>query len=188
MTVQRFQESLVYSTSAATAVASTTTETILVPDVTLPANYMQDGRVLRVRANGSYSTLGSGTVTVLFGFRWGGVAGTIITKTAAITQLISMTNAFWDIDVILTTRSNGSAGSIIGGGTARVFGGTAPTIGSATGAPAIAPFTNGGQTVPAAASSLDLTSPTALSFTVTHGASNASNTITCQQYLLESLN
>lgn len=149
---------------------------------------MQDGRKLRLTANGNYSTLGSGTVTLVFGVRWGGVAGTLITKTAAITQLVSMTNAFWEVELILTVRSNGSAGSIIGDGHAIVFGATAPTVGSATGAPAIAPFTAGGQTAPAAVSSLDLTAPTALSFTVTHGASNASNTITCQDYLLESLN
>lgn len=187
MSRQFWGETLAWATASGTAVANSTTETILFPNVTIPANYLQDGRGLRIRANGQHSTLGSGTVTLLFTLRWGGVAGTVITKTAAITQLVSLTAALWDLDIVLQTRSNGSSGTIIAGGTARVFGATAPTIGSATGAPAIAPFTNGGQVTPAVAT-VDLTADTALSLTVTHGAASASNTVTGLQYTIEALN
>lgn len=148
---------------------------------------MQDGRSLRLRAIGQHSTLGSGTVTLLFGLRWGGVAGTILCKTAAITQLISLTAALWELDIILTTRSNGSSGTIMANGMARVYGATAPTIGSATGAPAMAPMTAGGQITPAVAT-VDLTADTALSLTVTHGAASSSNTVTGLNYLGETLN
>lgn len=187
MSRQFWAETIAWATASGTAVANTTTETILFPNITIPANYLQDGRTLRLRAIGQHSTLGSGTVTLLFGLRWGGVAGTILCKTAAITQVISLTAALWDLDVIMTVRSNGSSGTVMANGTVRVFGATAPTVGSATGAPAIAPMTNGGQVTPAAAT-VDLTADTALSLTVTHGAASASNTVTGLNYLLEALN
>jgi hypothetical protein len=184
---QYWMECIAWSTASGTAVASSTTETILFPNVTIPANYMADGRRLRVRLQGKYSTLGSGTVTHVYTVRWGGVAGTILTKTGTVTLLISMTNALFDLDFTIQTQLNGATGQLLADGLARVFGGTAPTIGSATGAPAIAPLTNGGQTVPAAAT-VDLTADTALSVTITHGANSASNTATGIDYALESMN
>lgn len=185
---QYWMELIAWATTTGTAVASTTSDTIVFPNITIPANYMNDSRQLRLRANGAYSTLGSGTVTLVFSVKWNGAAGTVICKTGAITVLISMANALWDIDVILSTRVNGSAGAILGNGLATVFGGTAPTIGSATGAPAVAPMTQGGQTVPANATALDLTADTPLSLTVAPGANSASNTITGWQYIVESMN
>lgn len=187
MSRQFWQELLAWATASGTAVANTVTETILFPNVTIPANYMQDGRMVRIRASGQHSTLGSGTVSLVFQLRWGGVAGTVICKTGTITQLVSLTAAYWDLDIILNVRSNGATGTVMGNGIARVFGATAPTIGSATGAPAIAPMTNGGQITPAVAT-LDLTADTALSLTVTHGAASASNTVTGLQYNIEALN
>lgn len=187
MSRQYWEELLSWATSSGTAVANTTTETILFPNVTVPANYMQDGRTLHLVVIGQHSTLGSGTVTLLFTVRWGGVSGTVICKSAAITQLISLTAALWMFEVWITTRSNGSSGTVMGNGWAMVAGATAPTIGSATGAPAVAPMTNGGQVTPATAS-LDLTADTALSVTVTHGAANASNTVTGLNYTIESWN
>jgi hypothetical protein len=184
---QFWEEQIWWVTASGTAVAATTSETIIFPNVTIPANYMQDGRTLRIRAQGQHSTLGSGTVTLTFRLRWGGVAGTAICITAAITQLISLTAAYWDLDVLVQTRSNGSTGTLMGNGIVRVFGATAPTIGSATGAPAIAPMTNGGQVTPAVAT-VDLTSDTALSLTVQHGANSSSNTLTGLNYNGESLN
>lgn len=184
---QFWMECIAWATADGTAIASSTTETILFPNVTIPANYMSDGREVRLRLEGKYSTLGSGTVSHVYSIRWGGVAGTLLTKTGTVTLLISMTNALFEIEAKLQTRSNGSSGSIMANGVARAFGGTAPTIGSATGAPAIAPLTNGGQTVPAAVT-VDLTADTALSVTLTHGANSASNTATGLQYTLDSSN
>lgn len=184
---QFWMELIAWATADGTAIANSTTEAIIFPNVTIPANYMQDGRALRLKYSGKYSTLGSGTVSHVYSVRWNGVAGTLICKTGTVTLLISMTNAYFQCEVELQTRANGSAGSVMGNGHAVAFGGTAPTIGSATGAPAWAPMTNGGQTVPAAAT-LDLTADTPLSVTITHGAANASNTLTGQQYHIESKN
>jgi len=68
-----------------------------------------------------------------------------------------------------------------------MHGATVPTIGSATGAPAIAPMTAGGQTAPAAVTA-NLIADTALSVTAQMGASSASNIIQGLQYTLEALN
>lgn len=185
---QYWMELIAWATASGVAVANTTNETILFPNITIPANYMNDSRNLRIMATGQHSTLGSGVVTVLFTLRWNGVAGTIICKTAAITQLVGLTAAYWELSVKIEARVNGASGAILGNGYARVFGATAPTIGSATGAPAVAPMTNGGQVTPANATSLDLTADTPLSLTITHGAANASNTATGLQYTVESMN
>lgn len=189
MSRQMWMECIAWATADGTAVASSTTETILFPNVTIPANYLADGRTLRVKIAGKYSTLGSGTVSHVYKVRLGGVAGTLLATTGTITLLVSMTNAYFDMEVTMTVRTNGAAGvsAILADGVARAFGGTAPTIGSATGAPAISPVTAGGQTAPATASP-DLTIDEALSITITHGANSGSNTATGQHYTLESMN
>src|SRR6185369_2135326 len=132
MSRQYWEESLVWATASGTAVASTSAETILFPNVTIPANYMQDGRTLRIRAIGQYSN--TGTPTMIFGLRWGGVAGTLLCKTAACTTPSGVTAAMWDLDIILTTRSNGATGTIMANGVARVHAAVAGTVASATGA------------------------------------------------------
>ncbi len=187
MSRQYWAELIAWATASGTAVASTTTETIMFPNVTIPANYMQDGRTIRLVVIGQYSELGSGTVTMIYSVRWGGVAGTLICKTGTITTLISAAAWLYQFEVWITTRSNGSSGTVMGNGIAHVFSSTAPTVGSATGAPAVTSMTQGGQITPAVAT-LDLTADTALSVTVTHGSNSASDTSTGLQYTIESLN
>lgn len=190
MSRQYWSELITWATSSGTAVANTTTETVIFPNVTIPANYMADGRTLRLVVTGQHSTLGSGTVSLAFRVAWGnGAAGAGVTicKTGTITTLISAAAWLWTFEVWITTRSNGATGTLMGNGIAHVFGGTAPTVGSATGAPAISPMTNGGQVTPAAAT-CDLTADTPLSITVIHGAASASNTLTGLNYQLEALN
>lgn len=187
MSRQYWMEQIAWAVADGTAIASSVTETIVFPNVTFPANLMNDGRTIYLYASGKYSTLGSGTVSHVFKLRWGGVGGTVLATTPTITLLISMTNAYFDINIEIQTRVNGSSGSVLANGVVREFGGTAPTIGSATGAPAISPITAGGQTAPAAVTA-DLTADTALSLTGTHGANSASNTLTGMQYTLSSKN
>lgn len=185
MSRQFFQETLAWAVADGVAVANTTTETILFPNVTIPANYMADGRALRLSAFGKYSN--TATPTMIFSVRWGGVSGTLLTKSATVTTPSGVTSVLWELMVILQTRSNGSTGTIMANGYARVHSGTAPTVASATGAPAVAPMTNGGVTTPAVAT-VDLTADTALAITLTWGTANASNTATGLQLAIESLN
>ncbi len=186
MSRQYWSETLFWATASGTAVTNTTTETIIFPNVTIPANYMQDGRCLRLRAFGQRST-GTGPPTLIFGLRWGGVAGTLICKTAACTTVASTTAAGWDLDIVVQTRSNGSAGTLMGNGVARVFAGVAGTVASATGEGLVTPMMNGGVLTPATAS-VDLTADTALSLTATWSASSTSHTLTGLNYTGEGLN
>src|SRR5689334_23216510 len=115
MSRQFWSEALAWATANGTAVANTTTETILFPNITVPANYMQDGRVLRLKAFGAYGTTATPTLTI--SIRWGGVSGTVLGKTgAAVTTSgtgggASMT-ALWSLEAFIQTRSNGSSGTL----------------------------------------------------------------------------
>jgi hypothetical protein len=184
MSRQAWVESIYWSTASGTAVANTVTETICFPNVTVPANYMQDGRALLLRAIGQYST--TATPTLIFTLRWGGVAGTVLCKTAACT-LPTITAGLWDLDIYVQTRSNGSAGTLMCNGTATIHAGVAGTVASATGNALVTPMTAGGVLTPATAS-VDLTADTALSLTATWSAASASNTLTGLQYTGISLN
>jgi hypothetical protein len=74
---QYWCETLAWATADGTGVTNTTTETIVYSNITIPANYMQDGRVFNLRVIGKWSS-GTGPPTLIFGVRWGGVAGTLL--------------------------------------------------------------------------------------------------------------
>ena len=158
---------------------------IIFPNVTIPANYLQDGRCLHIRAFGKYST--TSTPTLTFYLRWGGVAGTLLCSTAACTTPSGVTNAMWDLDIIVQVRSNGSSGTVMANGTARVFAAVAGTVASTTGEGLVTPMSAGGVTTPAVAT-VDLTANTALSLTAKWSAASASNTLTGLNYVIEALN
>ena len=192
MSKQYWMEAIFWATASGTAVANTVTETILFPNVTIPANYMQDGRALRLSGFGGHGT--TATPTIIFSARWGGVSGTVISKsfTATTTSGVgggaSMT-AMWAFEIMIQTRSNGSAGTLMTNGAVTLSTSTAPTAGTVTnyGMPiALASGSTGG-TTPVAVTA-DLTADTALSFTVTWGTANAANSIQGHQYVVESMN
>lgn len=178
MSMQTWSELLGAATADGTAVANTTTETIIFPDISLPANYLQNGRVLRLRAFGKLST--TGTPTITFAIRLGGVGGTLLATTEAITCANGAANTAWSIEAFIQTRTNGSSGSVIVMGDV-VVNLTASTQTSGT-------FGVSGFDAPAAVSSLDLTSVQALSLTADWSAQSSSNTLTGLIYTLESLN
>lgn len=184
MSRQFWSETVAWATASGTSVNSANVETILFPNVTIPANFLQDGRALRIRAIGQWTTTAS-TPTLIFNLRWGGVAGTLLCKTAAITTVASTTAAMWDLDIIVQTRSNGSSGTVMANGVARAFAGVAGTIASATGEGLVTPMTAGGVITPAVAT-VDLTADTALSLTVTPSTTAA--TLIGLNYTIEALN
>lgn len=184
MSRQYWSETLTWATSSGTSVNSANVETVLFPNVTIPANYLQDGRALRIRCQGQWTTTGS-TPTAIFSIRWGGVSGTVLCKTAAITTVASQTAAVWDFDVLIQTRSNGSSGTVMAIGDCRMYAGVAPTIASTTGSAAVTPMTAGGVLAPAVAT-IDLTADTALSVTVT--PSTTALTLIGLNYIIEGIN
>lgn len=186
MSRQFWQEAIVWTTSDATAVANTTTETALFTAPTIPANYLQDGRTVRLTAFGKYST--TGTPTMIFGLRYGTAAGgVLLCKSAACTTPSGVTNAGWSLELTGTVRSNGATGTIMFNGVLFVFAAVAGTVASATGEGLATPMMNGGVVTPAVAT-CDFTADTALNLTLTWSAASASNTATGLNYVLESLN
>lgn len=185
MSRQFWSETLVWATASGTAIAASTTETIIFPNVTIPANKMQDGRCLRLRLFGGYGT--TGTPVLTFALRWGGVAGTVIAKSGGVTTGsgvgggASMT-ALWEAELIVQTRSNGSAGTLMSNGSFTLY-----TTGTASGSSY--PFASGstGGTTPVAVA-VDLTADTALSITALWGTNNAANSIQGHQYNIEEMN
>lgn len=178
-------ETLGAATASGTAVANSTTETIVFPNITIPANYLADGRVLRLRVFGGYGT--TGTPTLAFGLRLGGVSGTVLAKSGAITTGsavgggASMT-ALWSIEILIQVRSNGASGSLMANGEASLY-----STGTAAGSSyPIAAGSTGG-TTPVAVTA-DLTADAALSLTATWGTAAAANSLQGHNYTLESMN
>jgi hypothetical protein len=174
---QYWEELLAWATADGTAVANTTDETILFPDVTIPANYMSDGRVLRMEAFGKLST--TGTPTLTFTIRWGGVAGTVLALSEAITQGSGVTNVNWSLNALIQNRTNGATGSLLVMGELHIH--------SAAGTVLENVFGVSGFDAPAAVT-VDLTTDKALSLTADWSAASASNTITGLIYNLSSRN
>jgi len=192
MSKQFWNETIAWATAAGTAIATSTTETILFHNVTIPANYLQDGRVLRLRAFFAYGT--TATPTLVFALRWGGVAGTVLAKTAAnvMTSAVgggaSMT-ATGSIEAYIQVRSNGSSGTVFTMGDISYYTSTLGTAGTVTNYGMTMPLVSGstGGTTPVAVTA-DLTADTALSLTATWGTSNAANSIRGDVYTIETLN
>lgn len=185
MSRQYFVETLVWSVADGTAIANTTTETIIFPNTTFPAGYMQDGRVVRITAYGRHST--TATPTVTFRIRWGGVSGTVLAASGAITAGSGVTAAMWMLEALLVCRSNGATGTIFTTGRALLGEDAAPTVGSATNAPGISMMGSAGVATPAAVT-VDLSADQALAITAAWSAASASNTLTGHNMIIESLN
>lgn len=140
------------------------------PDCAIKGGTLTAGQVIRVNAFGRYGT--TGTPTLLLGLYWGGSAGVqLFSGATALTCASSVTNGTWSLEAMLTVRSIGSTGTIIGVG--RIGGVSAA---SATDhAPATAP----------AAVTVDTTSVKALVLAAQWGTSNAANTITVHHFSVE---
>ena len=185
MSRQFWEELIWWGTADGAAIVNSTTEIIIFPNVTIPANYMADGRAVEVTAAGRLST--TGTPTIRFRLRWGGVAGTVLWDSGPITCGSGVTAALWHLMIRMQTRSNGSTGTLFCTGPAIIGAALAPTVGSATGAAAVGVFGSAGDDTPAAVAA-DLTADTALSLTAQWSAASASNTLTGHNYFGESLN
>lgn len=185
MSRQFWQEAVAWATADGTAIANTTTEAILFPNVTIPANYLQDGRVLRLTAYGRYSV--TGTPTLTFAVRWGGVGGTVIAQTGAITAGSGVTAAQWKIQALIQVRSNGATGTVFTMGEVILHEDAVATAGTVTNYGMVSPMASAGVATPAAVT-VDLTADTALSVTADWSAASSSNTITGHIYVIESLN
>lgn len=177
MSRQFWDEALMWVTADATAIHTTTTETLIFTACTLPANYMQDGRVLRMRAFGKLST--TATPTMTWAIRWGGVSGTILATTEAITMGSGVTTVNWSLEAYIQTRTNGATGTLLVMGEVWVHTSSTAVAGNVFGV--------SGYDAPAAVT-VDLTAQTDLALTADWSANSASNTLTGMLFTLEALN
>lgn len=185
MSRQYFAEAFGWQDVDGAAVANTVTETIIFPNVTMPASIMAYGRAMELTVRGRLST--TATPTIRFRLRWNGVSGTVLWDSGLIT-CATVTAALWSIpSLLIMTRANGASGSLFVMGEALVGSAAAPTVGSATGAPAVGVFGSAGDDTPAAVT-VDLSVDTPLAITAQWGTASASNTITGHQYLIRSWN
>jgi len=177
MSRQYWQELIWWATSDAAAIANSAAETIMFPNVTIPGNYLSDGRVIRISAYGKLST--TGTPTLQFALRWGGVAGTLLFQSEALTMGSGVTNVNFSVELLIQTRLNGSSGKLL------VMGDVAINTSSTTAIEQVVGVS--GFDAPAEVV-VDLTADTALSLTAKWGTASASNTLTGMMYYGESLN
>lgn len=168
-----------------TAIANSTTETIIFPNITVPANYLSDGRLLRLVVMGRHST--TGTPTLTFRVRLGGVSGTVVVASGAMTCGSGVTAAMFKVEVWIQVRTNGATGTVLGVGEAILGEDASSTVGSATNAAAHDFMGSAGVATPAAVT-VDLTADQALAVSAQWSAASASNTLTGHVYALQSLN
>lgn len=192
MSKQSWSELLAFATSSATAIASSAAETVLIPNTTLPAGYLADGRVIRITIYGAYGT--TGTPTLIISVRWGGVGGTVLAKSTTATTTsgtgggASMTAPF-KLEIVIQTRSNGATGTLFTMGDITLFTSSAVTAGTVANYGLVIPIASGstGGTTPVAVTA-DLTADTALAVTATWGTSNSANSIQAHMAIIEALN
>lgn len=178
MSMQTWQELINVMLSAGSALTAAA-EALLVPDVTIPANYMYPGRVLRAVLTGIASNAVTTPGTLQLRTRWGGLAGTLIGDSGQLTQNVAaQTDKVWVWEVWILCVSAGTSGQF------RVWGRI--TRGNCAVA-AASDIAENPTLFPRATNALvtvDTTVAKALSFTATPSLGTAS--ITCQAYTLES--
>lgn len=99
---------------AGSAITSTASELPLFSDVSIPANYMVPGRVLNITMAGKVSNAVTTPGTMTFRVRWGGVGGTVLVASAALTQnVIVQTDKTWFAQISIQCITNGATGTFL---------------------------------------------------------------------------
>ena len=160
-----------------TALASSTTLTDIspAPQITLPAGTLEAGMKIELEAFATFST--TGTPTLLVGFYYGGVAGSALAASSAVTT--GSGAASWPLILRYRgqVRAVGTSGSIVGQGTLQL--GTSLTAFSMR----AIPETSGARTV-----SIDTTAAKTITVGAQWGTNSASNTITLNDLAVTLLN
>ena len=81
--LQTWEETLYATIADGAQILNTVTETIMVPDYTLPANYLYPGRVLKYSILFDHSTVITTPGTLTLALRYGGVSGTVLATSGA---------------------------------------------------------------------------------------------------------
>lgn len=158
---------------AAYATSTTLTDVSPAPAIAVAANTLEVGSEIELYAEGQFSN--TSTPTLILGFYYGGVAGTAIAASGAITTITGATAWAWQMQYRGTVRSVGATGSIQGQG--RLY------------MPASLTQMQAAYAIPAtlALRTVTIDTSTAKTFTVgaQWGTSSASNTLTCTNISLQ---
>lgn len=181
-----FTEKFVVSGENGTALASSTTATSIIPasrKITLPAYFFDRvGKRLRFRAAGRMGTVVTTPGTLSFFLRFG---STDVFATGAINlNTTAQTNASWILDGTLTCQSIGQSTNATVLGIAefksRALVGSAAVAAGGVGVIVLP------DTAPAVGTGFDSTTSQAVDLFAQWSVSNASNTIRCDQFEVES--
>lgn len=113
-----YQETVRRLDSDGAQVLNTVTETIMLPDFTLPMDYANGGRQLKYILWGRVSTVVTTPGTIIFSLRWGGVAGVVVILSKAQRPKVTVsTNMAAQVEMLMHVRRSGAAGVAIGMGT-----------------------------------------------------------------------
>lgn len=182
MSRQFWEEALAWATANGTT-NSSGAEAIVFPNVTIPANYMQDGRSLRLTAMGKFSNVVTTPGSITWRLRWGGVAGTILAQSSAIAlNIVAQTDDMFRIMIEVTTRVNGSSGSLLAMGIVEL----AAQLAASNNQPNFMGSAGGSSGNTPAAVTVDLTADTALS--LTYASTVATGSMTGMNYYIEAFN
>jgi hypothetical protein len=141
------------------------------PQIILPANLLDVGQVIRMKAFGVFST--TGTPTIILGFYYGGIAGTALAASAAITTASAAANFPWEMEYEGRVRSTSATGTIMGRGTLQ--------LGTSLTAVAVSPI----PVTALATVTINTTVANPITVGTTWSAASASNTITCHHFSVE---
>ena len=163
------------ASAAALASSAALTDISPVPQLILPANYMQPGKVFRLTAAGVFSN--TATPTLLIGFYIGGVAGAAIAASGAITTITAATAWSWIAQVSFQVRTIGTSGTIFPFAGGLLMPASLTAFQAKYPIPAAAP----------AAVTVDTTAAKAVTVGAQWGTSSASNTVTCHAFTVEDI-
>lgn len=167
----------VFTQTADKTVTNTVTETSIIGSgvgtMTIPANYFQIGKTLRLRVGGIYSTPIASTPSVLIKVK---LSATTIATVTTTGLLSGASNLEFDGEVAITCRSTGASGTVMVHGDIEYATGVGGTI-------SVDPLNNVGATTV-----IDTTASKLLDVTVTWDTNTTTRIIKSTIALLESLN
>ena len=108
-------EEVIYTPNADGTAITSASETILLPDFSIPASYMTVGKVLKYTIIGRQSTAITTPGTITLRLRWGGVGGVALVASGAFAPdpTAAATNLTWMVEFWVQCRSVGATGSMI---------------------------------------------------------------------------
>lgn len=177
MSMQSWVETI-FSQGAGSALTAAS-EALLVTDVSIPAGYMYPGRTLHLQLTGKASNVVTTPGTLTVRLRWGGLAGTVLVASAAMTQNVAaQTDKTWTLDAYVRCLTDGATGTFLSWGV--MHRGNCAVAAASDLVPDMLPASSN------AAVTVDTTAAKLLSVTAQPSLGTAS--ITCLGYVLRALN